>query len=160
MRYRAYFSYYLQSEDDSYKNKNFSIPIQSFEVEGGIKQFIAVNDVDTEASVELELEQARVHNNINLYLYADDRHQMMMAAVDLGAFAAQNLTFSAMIIVQRFAKKKMVTGFGLMDLTTELDSAPNALSSGLLHCKLKLSEPKLLHGYTGKYYLEKGYEVL
>ncbi len=57
MSYKAYFRYYLKFENDSYENKNFSIAVDSFEVDGGINQFISVNDVYTGASVELELEQ-------------------------------------------------------------------------------------------------------
>ena len=54
----------------------------------------------------------------------------------------------------------MISGLSPADLTVELDSAPIAPASGLLKCRLNLSEPKLLYGDTGKYYMKGSYEVL
>lgn len=146
MKYKAFFSFdFIRDDDTMIANEN--LPVAKIMVDGGTSRLINLRATD-DISLISELEQARTHENIILYLSATGDHRDMKAALDLAEIARLDVMgIDLTVTIERFTDGgKMLEGIQLSEMFGKLHFPPRSAFDNTLMAHIELPNVELKQG--------------
>jgi hypothetical protein len=155
VKYKSFLDYYYEFDDLLY-NKGQSIPIISFSVEGGANRKIYLAS-SSDISITSEMEQARAHKNITLFMPPTKNHVDMEAAVELIGIALNKpADFGIDFWVEKRLGNNQLERLSLHEENPALIKRPTVIAGHLLMIEVSLPDAFL---ELGKWQKGKGWQL-
>ncbi len=132
-------------------SSNEDLPVSMIMVDGGTSRLINLSSAD-DFSLISELEQARAHKNLIIYLGGTRDHRDMKAALDLTYFGAQRIVISMILTIERRLNGKLLDGIAIYEESASCSEPIPALNKTMM-INLKLEDARLFQGAVRKHFI-------
>lgn len=150
MKYKGYLSFKPMGSSSSVSS-NEDLPVSMIMVDGGTSRLIKLSSTD-DFSLISELEQARAHKNLIIYLGGTRDHRDMKAALDLTFLGTQRIFISVILTIERRLNGKLLDGIAIYEESATCSQPIPALNKTMM-INLKLEDAQIFQGPVRKHFI-------
>lgn len=144
MNYKFNFGY-TNATGKSEEIRQYGVPVDSFSVVGGADRTIRV-DSASDISITSEFEQARGYKNITLFMTSIKNPLAMEVAMELVSVAREKKEIVISIVVEKYAKGKIIEALSLSDFKATLKRPPLVVDNHRLMIEVNLPSANIYNG--------------